>query len=391
MKGLGSNFDSLYLWIRNNYEQIPYAYILLFANAIFFRPYTAPGQLLIIDSYLYMEIAAYVLDDSFWTKFFNGDAALYWYWPMGYPVAMGLLAKLTAGDVFLAGRILHLFSFLLTAFSLKRIFQMEWSFYLFLIGTASFMGLFSSTLTEAGFVSFGFLGISEILNERPRLWFVITAFFIMFLIRYIGAFAGPFLILYYFFSKEKKWLLAGIILVILAVGYILLSWDLTHALPTAILSPVQVQSKTLLYQLLSAMFGYLSFFEFDHWGGSLGKVLFIIGLLPFGIIAYYWWKNGFLMRQQSSITVALMLFGLSYLLMLFFIVFGLGWDHDGWGIQSRYVAPGMLFVILAFFGGIDLTNEDRQKAKVMICVSSCLVLVYVGYFQSLIDYVKLYG
>lgn len=64
-------------WLLDRYNLIAWVYVAAFCVAIFFRPYTAPGQLLIIDSKVYMEIASYFLDGTFWEKFMAGDKSLF--------------------------------------------------------------------------------------------------------------------------------------------------------------------------------------------------------------------------------------------------------------------------------------------------------------------------
>lgn len=380
-------------WALAHYNQLGYAYIFLFSVAIIFRPYTAPGQLLIIDSNLYLEIASYVIDGSFWNKFFNGAPSLYWFWPMGYPLLLGLIGKGFGGDLFLAGRFLNLLAYLITVYSIKRIFQEKWSFYVFLIGTASFLGLFTHTLTEAVFIALGFLGLSQILKEKGQVWIVVLSFSFMVLFRYIGVFSILFIGIYYVIVRKRKWFLAVVALTFLVFGYILTEWFLIHELPTSIIDPAQVDKLTLLGQTLIAMFGYFSYFEIDHWGGSWGKFLFFIGLIPFVYVVWTWMKNVKKTRilDIKGKALVFLLFGSSYLLLFFFVLFGLGWDHEGWGIQSRYVAPGMLFVIMGWFEWVKFNSEDFQKIKLVISAASAVVLIYTGFLQSLIDHLKANG
>jgi hypothetical protein len=380
-------------WAISHYNQLGYIYIVFFSLAIFFRPFTAPGQLLIIDSRLYMEIASYVVDGSFWSRFLSGDAALYWYWPMGYPFMMGLIAKAFGAELFLTGRILNFMAYLLIVYSVKNIFPEKWSFYVFLIGTASFLGLFTQTLTEAVFVAFGFLGLSQMLKEKGQAWIVVMSFTFMALTRYIGVFTIIFLGVYFIFVRKRKWFLITCSVLILVAAYILTEWVLFKALPTSIISPPQVDRLTLFGQFLISLIGYFSYFEIDHWGGSIGKVLFFVGLFPFIYVIRKWIKK----REKSNLaelnekTLIFFLFGSCYLLMFLFVLFGLGWDHDGWGIQSRYVAPGILFLILGWFEWVKFNVEDSQNIKLLILVSSMTVLLYAGFFQSFIDQLKAYG
>lgn len=314
-------------WAINHYDQLAYVYVFLFSVAIFFRPYTAPGQLLIIDSILYMEIASHVLDGSFWSKFLTGDPTLYWYWPMGYPIILGLIGKILSVDIFFSGRILNLMAYLITVFSIKRIFREKWSFYIFVCGSASFLGLFTHTLTEAIFIAFGFLGLSQVLKEGRQTWIAILSFIMMGLIRYIGVFTIVFLGIYFGFVKKIKWLSAFFAVGVLLFAYIQIEWLLTNQLPTSIISNTpKVDKLRLLQQALSTIFGTLSFFEFDHWGGIVGKILFIIGLAPFVGTVLVWRNNG---KKTNRLKVedksfVLMLFGLSYMLLFFFVLFGLG-------------------------------------------------------------------
>jgi hypothetical protein len=106
-----------------------------------------------------------------------------------------------------------------------------------------------------------------------------------------------------------------------------------------------------------------------------------------------WINNGEKTNSKESYqkVSVFLVFGSSYLVLFFFVLFGLGWDHDGWGIQSRYVAPGMLFIILGWFEWAKFNPDDFQKIKVLMLISSTIVLLYTGFFQSLIDHFKVNG
>lgn len=303
---------------------------------------------------------------------------------------MGSIALLFKIDVFLAGRVLNLIAYLIIIFSIQRIFKDKWGMYVFLAGSASFITIFTTTLTEAIFIAFGFLGLTQLSSKNEKIWVVVLAFFIMTLTRYIGIFTILFLGTHYLRTRKNKHLIATIFLSFLILSYVQIEWMFSNKLPTSVIDPPQVDPFTLAKQTSLAILGHLSFFELDNWRGNMGKFLFVVGLTPMGNIAYNLINRDkpFFITPLNEKTVLLLYFGISYLMTLLLVLFGLGWDHAGWGIQSRYTAPGMVFLLIGLTNSIQLNEEELKKLKLVLLISGSFVLLYTGFIQSLIDYIK---
>ncbi|MEX2567495.1 MAG: hypothetical protein WD431_16235 [Cyclobacteriaceae bacterium] len=378
---------SLQQWFYDKEKGFEWCFAILFTGSLYLRPFVHKGNLMIIDSHLYLNMAEQVFQGVFFQNVLTADPSLYWHWPLGFPFLAGLISFFFEGDVFFAGRVLQSFFFGMILILLKKSFPKDWGFYLALISTGTFLGLFLSTLTEAGFIAFGFLMLYLMIKEHKR-W--IAIFFTMvsiYLFRHVGIFVGGF-VLWQYWKEERdmRWLSVLLAFSMVVLGYSFLEYQANSQLTGAGIAGESVGRMEMLLIWVKATFAYFSYFDVENFGGRAGKVLFFIGLVPM-LLAGIWGFNVILKNkpQESILIRTYTRFGLSYFAVFLFVILVLGWDHQGWGIQGRYIAPGAVFLLIALFESYRPQEGYPWKLRAVFKGAAMCMVLYNGYLQAYLD------
>lgn len=374
-------------WFSYLEKGFEWIFAILFTGSIFLRPFAHKGNLMIIDSYLYLEIASQVYQGIFFQNFITADPSLYWHWPMGFPFMVGLLSFLFEGDVFFAGRVLQSLFFGMTFILLKKTFPKDWGFYLALIGTGTFLGMYLSTLTEAGFIAFGFL-LLYLMTKENKCWTgIFFTMVYMYAFRHVGVFVGGFVLWHYLKEdRDKRWLgvLAAFSLVLL--GYSFLEFQANSKLTGTGIAGELVGRMEMIGLWVKAVLAYFSYFDVENFGGKAGKVLFFVGLIPMIMAAFWGFRYIIYNKRHNSNLIRLYSrFGISYFGLFIFVLLVLGWDHQGWGIQGRYIAPGAVFLLIALFESYRPPEGYPWKLRALFKGAAMCMVLYNGYFQAYLD------
>ncbi|MGY6522396.1 MAG: hypothetical protein ACXIUD_11735 [Mongoliitalea sp.] len=358
---------------------------LLFASmtiAITIVPYKVPGNFLTYDGKCYLEYAQLFKDGDLFNLFIQGDLKNLGIWPLGFPISVGLIAFIFGVDPFLAARITQTLFLIIFIFLLKILFKKNWVFYFSLLATGFFLANFQFPLSEAGFIVFG-LGIImvlECIENTQRNIMLILLTLLLFSYRYMGLFIIPYFFAYWvFIDRNKKIVIPTLLLGVIAV----LNYSFIK-IQTGYFSGIErkggiIERMDLLKQFFVVSLGQFSYFDLSNFHGKIGGVLFFIGLIPFIIllIALIRKKNILLIfKKLNLLSKSLILYGSTYLIFYFFLTVGLGWDHDGEGITSRFVYPGMIFIILGIFHQVAFLIPVKQVHKYLLYIFSILSNLY---------------
>ena len=174
-----------------------------------------------------------------WTN--SGEINFFSMWPLGYPILISLISKVTSLDVFLASKIANILSVFLVFYMVYKNTILGFSLIGLMLFAGSFINIFSFTLTEnlfmVGLILYSYTTHNEIINpNKKNILLALIAFIIAFSSRYIGGY----LLIFNFFlivqsiRKEKG---PSINLIILLLGsitymvaYLLMNKSLTGTL-----------------------------------------------------------------------------------------------------------------------------------------------------------------
>lgn len=174
-----------------------------------------------------------------WTN--SGEINFFSMWPLGYPILISLISKVTTLDVFLASKIANIVSVFLVFYMVYKNTILGFSLIGLMLFAGSFINIFSFTLTEnlfmVGLILYSYTTHNEIINpDKKNILLALIAFIIAFSSRYIGGY----LLIFNFFlivqsiRKEKG---PSINLIILLLGsitymvaYLLMNKSLTGTL-----------------------------------------------------------------------------------------------------------------------------------------------------------------
>ena len=167
------------------------------------------------DSTHFLKLAQSLKNDNgfyvySWTN--SGIKNFFSTWPVGYPLLIFLVSKISQLSVFWSSKLLNIICAILIIFSVKRYLKVGFSIIGILFLSGSFLNIFSYTLTESLFalgLILYILRIYELENfqSKRNLLYVFFAFVLTFTSRYIGAYLLIFnlLLIFQALGKNKKY------------------------------------------------------------------------------------------------------------------------------------------------------------------------------------------
>jgi hypothetical protein len=345
-------------------------------------PYKVEGNYLSFDANYYLEYAELFKEGKLIQMFLEGNLAGLGVWPLGFPILIGGLSFILGTDIFLSARILQALFLLVFVVLFKEKFKLDWLFYFSLISTGMFLSNFLNTLTEAGFIllGFGFLVILEKEKSLNKNVLLLLIPLLLFSFRYIGIFVFLFLIIYWWFIERKRiYLISALFLMLYAVLYFYFIRSMTGHYSGIERKGGIVDKWELFKQFVAISFGQFSYFDLTNFQGKAGELMFFIGLIPFMVLLVSWFRLGKKFKSFALIAPFSrnsLLFGSTYLFLYFFLTVGMGWDHDGEGISSRFVFPGIIFIMLGLFHQVALELTVKMKHRILLLSFSYLANIY---------------
>lgn len=208
---------------------------LLMTSSILLKAIYHQDGYLTPDSMNYLRLAQNMLDGNglFVTDLLEGEKRkLFAIWPAGYSFLIFLVAKITFLNVFWASKVLNILTIALIFLLLKKLFKQKAFAYGAIFLISPFAELFSYTWSETVFM-FGLIWFTlsifnfHVNKDHLSLLTITAAALLLFLTRYIGAFAVGIiglLAIYFIFKKEfkhaAKLIGAAIFLSVVIVAYL---------------------------------------------------------------------------------------------------------------------------------------------------------------------------
>ena len=163
-----------------------------------------------------------------WTN--SGEINFFSMWPLGYPLLISLISKLTFLDVFWSSKLLNILSVLLIFLMIYKNTLFGYSLIALLFLSGSFINIFSYTLTEnlfiVGLVSYAYSTHNlTVRASKKNILIAILSFVLTFSSRYIGGY----LLIFNFFLilrslKNNQSNTRGLIILLVASGTYMLGY-----------------------------------------------------------------------------------------------------------------------------------------------------------------------
>jgi hypothetical protein len=286
-------------------------------------------------------------------------------WPVGYPILIFVLSKLTGLGVIWASKVLNLLVIGIVLFVFKHIFEknVHWAGLMFFV--YSTIMIFSYTWSEGPFILFLlFTSVSlyKCVETNGRILWLIGLFFsgiALFLIRYIGLFSVSIIGLVALVNLMKRsWLLSIKLLIIALFQMIFAGFYLYHnIISTGFLTGMprslpEESNRELLKQLFSAL---KEEFILIHCGIPLTLSFGLLVLL--GI--YLFRSRG--KKQSNKNNVDLWKYFLLTGILYFGAIVGAKWFSNFMPLDNRYLFPSSFFILLSLASYL----QGKPKVKIM--------------------------
>lgn len=384
--------------------------IIIFNNSYFHHDgYLTP------DSAEYLSIAKSLREDN--SAFYRvnpqkGDEKkLFSTWPLGYPILIAIFSSIFNSSVFVASKILNVFTIVLLLFLLNFRFKSKAIFFYPLVFTGSFINLISATLSESLFclvlLSIFFLLESylykKILNDflySFSLFCLITA---LALIRYIGIFMFFFIflccIIFLIRKNYKAFWIHFIVLTISSGCYLIyLSFNIYY---TGEITGISRPS-TLNIEFIAFFKSLLAQIIFIYPGFSLNALVLQSALI---LIWYMIYGKALPKINFKEFNFSLQDSGFLYLfgaLFYFIFIFFTGSLTDFKTYNFRFLYPGGLLLSIGIIINLGFIFIQRiYKLLIILSVTSILYnsyllfksynrtgLIYYGKISGILDEVE---
>lgn len=368
----------------------------LLTIAILSKSYFSAHGFLSPDSINYLSLAQNLIDGngfSYYSPYGTTEKTHFSVWPVGYPVLIYILSKLSGISVFWASKVINIFFIGMVLIVLRNLFNKSAYLYGLILFFYSFITIFTYTWSETAFI-FGIVWFSASLfkfanNSKKLLPIAFSLLFssiFMFLSRYVGMFSivliGLFGIYFWFVKKDKfkffVLILISIIKLLIISGYFYYNLIKTGYISGMQRIPAPETNLELFKSLLSALFRELLIITPDPPNSNFKLFFFFL----YFILIFLFLKNR--KRIFTSISnkvkgqVSLpFIFGLVGFVYLLFIIL-MRWRTHFDTLNFRLLAPGSFLIFIAFIKYI----EDKTTAKffnffkILLISTSLLSFIY---------------
>jgi hypothetical protein len=317
-------------------------------------------------------------------------------WPVGYPIFIYLVAKVSGFSVFLASKIVNIIFVGASLLLLRNLFKKSAYVYSLIFFIATPILIFTSTWSEVPFI-FGLLWFSTSVyyfsqntNSKILLFNLFVSSLFLFLSRYIGAFSIGFIgMMSIFYLIKKNYKTSFKLIFVSLIGFSLISLYLSHNylstghLTGTIRLPAPETNFELFKMLIRALVIELNFirtpggphitntFKFSAW--------FVLQL---SVSLYLFWKiknyihNINRNEEKYHLWKIFFSIGITY----FFCLVIMRWNVNTADLYCRFLGPASFLFLLAFVSYVEYTYSQKvfQKLKVFmvtICIASYLLNV----------------
>ncbi|PKP12356.1 MAG: hypothetical protein CVU08_10955 [Bacteroidetes bacterium HGW-Bacteroidetes-3] len=353
--------------VKEDYYLITIFFVMTIT--IILKSYFNPSGYLSPDSIYYLSLAQNLLDSySFYIYGWDMKLEFFAIWPVGYPILIFIVAKLTGLPVFLASKLLSILLIGLVLIFFRKLFNKNAYLYGLIFFSASLIEIYSFSWSETVFIfclvwfsTSMYLLISNIKKNALIYLSILFSSLFLFLSRYIGAFSFGLIGLiglYYFFIKKdnsKSIILISIALINLALMSLYLHHNFIESgYITGTPRSFAPQSNAhLLFMVINSFILEISFFSNNViWKNIAYPILLIILLF----IKYQ--KSIINQKTNKQFIILPSVFSSIGLVYLLFMIF-LSWNGFIEELYYRLLAPGIFLIFIAIISYFE--NHLRPK------------------------------
>lgn len=381
---------------KNNYYLI-FLLILITASILLKSIFDENGYLP-SDANNYLALAQNLIENGNFYVYsgLGPEKTFYAIWPVGYSIFILIIAKITGLSVFWASKALNILLISIILIYFKYIFKRNAYAYGAVLLFASFLEIFSSSLSEAPFIALLiiFAGSIHIVTQeiKPTFAQYITLFvssILLFLTRYIGAFSFILLALFGFFFLVKKehgkgfiFMLGSAVCAATAFAYLYHNFAVTGYFTGMPRIPAPESSFELIKSLIEAVIQQFIPYVVRN---TKGNILFlaIYPALLFFIIKN---KKDVFRDGDDHNTLAAIFFivGMSY----FFALAALRWTSHFDNFCYRLLAPASILIFIAAINLIEtsITTQYFNRFKQLLLVIGCFSWCFDVPYRTFTDY-----
>jgi hypothetical protein len=311
-------------------------------------------------------------------------------WPLGYPVLIYCVAKITGLSVFWASKLLNmlLVGFILIIF--RSLFKRNAYLYGLIFFFSAYIEIFTYTWSESLFICLIILFVATtykiLITEKPNFYIYFTLFIssmLLFLSRYVGAFSFVVigllgLCFLYKKNNSKAFILIFIaILEIVLMALYLNNNFITSGFITGPRYPATESNLQLLMALFKAIIAEMAIPVHRFGIESLIATLFEFSILAFFVFRYkHSIKDAILNNKISILASTFFIVGISYI----FSIVLLRWFTFFDSYSFRLLAPGsfLIFIgLIKYFSDISTLKGKKIIFSYIFIFSSISLLLFV--------------
>lgn len=368
---------------KEDYFLILIFLLLLISSSI--KSYFNSSGYLSPDSIEYLSLAQNLLDNnSFYMTAPNSEVEFFAIWPVGYPLLIFLVSKLTGFSVFLASKFLNIFLLGVFIWSFRKIFNKNAYLYGLIFFFASFIQIYSYSWSESIFILCLFWFSRSIyllimnLDSGFKVYIsILVSSLSMFLFRYIGSFSfcviGLLGLYYFFIKKEKKrsiYLLAITIFNILFMSAYLYHNYLETGFYTGQMRSFDTQSSSqIIVMLVKSIISIIMVFSNHVIWKDIAFLIFQVLILCVLIVKYR--KTIFKEKGDRStveFSLVFLIIGLLYLIS----IASLSCASYVEELNYRLLAPGSFLIFIALINYFENYLRPRYFKLfkiILVCIS----------------------
>lgn len=326
------------------------------------------------------------------------ERALFAIWPVGYPVLIYLVAKITGLTVFLASKLLSILFVAGILLIFRRLFGDDAPVFSCLILLFPFVEIVSHTFSEVPFI-FGMLwyctGVGNCFEQDKVQWLnimnITLAGIFLFVVRYVGLFSVGFtgcLILYYFFMKRYKksasLTVSAVIVFSFACLYLYNNYVQTGYMTGMIRGDAHETIPGMLWMIVRAIFGEMNFLVLGF-GATLKSLTFFVLTFTIQVALFF-----YLVRDKKIRMSDMNISGCAYRSFIavgcfyYFSIMSARMLATLSNLEYRFMFPGTFLILLGVLGCISVTNHDKFHQYKKFIVVIALISFCFGNVQPFI-------
>ena len=311
-------------------------------------------------------------------------------WPLGYPVLIYCVAKITGLSVFWSSKVLNMLLVASILIIFRFLFQRNAYLYALIFFFSAYIEIFTYTWSEPLFIYFIILftaSIYKILTTQKTNFYIYFILFLssllLFLSRYIGVFSFiviGLLGLYYLFKKANN--RAFILILIACLNILIMALYLNHNYMTSGFMtgpryPAPESNLQLFIALLKAIIAEMAIPIHRFGIESLIAILFEFSILLFFVCKYKQSiKKAIINNRISILAVTFFIIGIFYIVA----IVSLRWVTFFDSYSFRLLAPGSFLIFIAlikYFSDMSSAKGNKIIFRYIFIFSSISLLLFV--------------